>query len=110
MKNMTPAFILRFQENCLEIDSSKFKAGTMTQTRVDSEHPDNDYHSFFSPLRAGTITSTRIATEQSDKDHSLRAVTIPKTLLKSLTKTFTFTEAEASDSDPGHTSNRILPR
>jgi hypothetical protein len=67
-----PAFILRFEEACLE-DEDGQDAGTKTNTYIRAETQDDDADG--SAMRvipravfSGTQTGSRVATESSDRD------------------------------------------
>lgn len=107
-----PAYILRFQEPCVESGTQTLGSGTQTETRVRQESGDSDRQSFrITPaarkqeiesdqqsdvlLAAQTATLTEVSREAPDKDQPKSFATF------SATETFTGTavKAEQADSD-----------
>jgi len=68
---MNSAFLLRFQEGCLDYPPSPV-CGTKTETRQKSEAADSDLHahgySTFPPTPHATQTGTAVKTESADRD------------------------------------------
>src|SRR5262245_48664043 len=104
---MRTAFLLRFQEFCVESPSPDVRSGTATSTRVKAEQPDTDPrtggHSAF-PLSAdagGTMTKTSVERESGGKD-SDRAEAQMRALPPTATGTATRTKVkhEQPDLDP----------
>ena len=116
---MTPPFILRFQENCAEIDGSQSASGTQTQTftRAEQADPDVEQSSYtaIKPQDASAGTPTKSATavraEHSDEDRaycSFRLMPVESALLSG-TQTHTRMRAEEADEDRGGRHSRIIP-
>lgn len=63
---MSTAFLLRFQEECVEGDARGMTRGTRTETKTQKEQPD---HMFAAPS-AGTHTFTEVGREVADIDNS----------------------------------------
>lgn len=107
---MAYAFLLRFQEDCLE-EATTPVLGTATMTRVSQEQPDSDPASTsLTALNSGTETITKIANEQRDSDTPHGSIVLPRRIIEMGTKTSTAVRAETSDTDPGQLNNQALDR
>lgn len=92
-------FILRFQEQCIDEESSAIRFATQTHTKVANEAPDCDRASDDCSA-LGTSTGTRIRSEGADVDSPLLAGT----------KTLTAVKAETLDADrAAHASFDSIP-
>lgn len=107
---MANAFLLRFQEPCVECISDTV-LGTSTKTSVGREQPDTDpAQNSYSAIVSGTETVTRVATENRDADFTTGSNGLPRTAISMGTETMTAVRAEASDTDPGQLTHRVLAR
>lgn len=96
---MSRAFLLRFQEACLE-NTTQPHLGKGTNTRVAKEQPDTDPNSnAYTALAEGA--ESRGTTEHEDHLRGFIAMG---------TRTVTAVRTEGADSDPGQISNQILRR
>ncbi len=118
---MQHAFLLRFQEFCVEQAEPDVQAGTATRTRVRAEQPDadsaTDGHAAFpkSPAAGGTMTKTSIDRESGGQDADrtamqMRTFSGPTPPPVAQTKTATAVRAEADDNDPRRTSLNAIPK
>lgn len=113
---MNPAFLLRFQEECLPHDTSRDHSADPTVTEIKAEQPDDDAlgcsRTFLSvPGSAADPTHTLIKAEAPDESAEAGMTALP--FRKSSvcpTSTCTRTLAETNDTDLGHTSIHAIPK
>ncbi len=111
---MPNAFILRFLEDCTQVDGLVAGVRLMTKTAIPREGDVQD-----APMRipgalggqsSGTGTATKIAKEQADTDH--RGGVFPTVALRvrMATQSHTLVAAEAPDKDRGVDSFLGIPQ
>ena len=61
---MSTAFLLRFREECLDVDARSTIRGTGTETKIQKEQADH----MFGATAAGTRTITEVGREATDLD------------------------------------------
>jgi hypothetical protein len=114
---MATPFILRFQENSTDVETSNVSTVTQSQTFTRKEQADPDEeHSSYAALKhpdknAGTQTktATRIEHTDADRDFSPMGLIPSKSIPLSGTQTQTRIRAEGADEDPSGQQSRIIP-
>ena len=116
---MAVAFLLRFEEQCVQNEAESIRCATETITKihgeqVDADRADPEYSAVpRSTILAGTMTATRVKAEQPDPDRCLsstNAIPTARCNLRMATTTVTNVRAETDDQDPGKRRMHIIPR
>lgn len=109
---MPNAFLLRFQEFCVESITAGVQCGTKTDTRVRGEQSDNDAvaadHAALPPASgaAGTMTKTSVERETGGQDQD-RCEAAMRAIPGSGTRTKV--KREQPDHAPGEAASLVLP-